>query len=509
MIGWARLWMGTAEGGGLNQVVTQLTSELVRRGHRVIYLRSGLDYSLRRGVRIERERAWEGVECFDVVNSPNLSIGSANFENVREQIESPEHSRLLARFLKDERVGVLHIHAFEGVAFDLVRAVQNEAGIPVVVTPHNYVALCPQIDLLHQERRVCDDYQGGTRCVDCLKVPDFAWERERRAKVHTIRRVMGARLYEALKPSSARIVRGVVGLLPKGTKRHTFEPPSAPSVGFAEDIPAGAPLGHERLLKNSDRHLVVLNEYGTRRQAGVRAMNEAAMVLAPGRFLASVHRAMGVANPNLRHEPLGLRHLDELRDRTRQSATYESTAWRTNDARPLRLVYFGNCWVNKGLGILVDAILRLDPATLARLELDIYASGDDRPHRERLASFRNIRFHGAFTSDDQARALEDADVGVFPGIALENSPLVIMEMLAAGRFVIASRRGAMEEFVKPGIGGLLFEPGGSDALASEIRRVVTGETLLPTRREVQQSSIQRTFAEFVDAMQRAYREVIH
>jgi len=501
--------MGAAEGGGLNQVVTQLARGLVARGARVLYLRSGLEYSLKAGIRIEAEGEWQGVECFSVVNSPNLSIGAANFENVREQIASRQHSRLVASFLRERNVDVFHLHAFEGVGFDLVDAVQS-VGIPVVITPHNYAALCPQVDLLHQERMVCDDYEGGKRCVTCLRVPDFAWERTRRARVHSLRRALSPRVFDSLKPMAKPAAGAIVRALRAirgGGRRTTFEVPAAPGAAFHETLPAGAPLAHERLLANADRHLIVLNNFGERRLAGVAAMNRASLVLAPSKFLARVHQAMGVSESVIRHTPLGLAHLDALRDRAMASGGLDVPAWSPGEPRTLRLVYLGNCWVNKGLHLLVEAVRLLEPATRARLRLDVYASGDDRPFRERLAAHANVRFHGSFGADEQARTLDDADIGVFPGIALENSPLVIQEMLAAGRFVIASRRGAMEEFVSEGRSGTFFNPGDTGALADAITRVVKGDVRVPTRREVLDFAPRTTFSQFLDSVERAYADV--
>lgn len=506
VLGWPRLSLGATEGGGLGQVIRQLSSELAARGHRVVYLRSGLFYSMKAGIRIDAEEAWNGVECFDLVNSPNLS-GSHNFENVREQVSAPEQTRAIVEFLKAQNADLLHLHGLEGVSFDVVAAVRR-AGIPVVVTPHNYVALCPQIDLLRQERWVCDDYEGGRRCVDCLKVPDFRWERRRRARAHTMRRILGDGVYESIKPLAKSLGGLLSGNRGDNGSRRAFEAPAPEGSSFVEPLVEGKPLAHERVLEQRDRHLVVLNEFGERRRAGVQALNAASLVLPPGEYLRRVHEAMGVEASRMRPVPLGLRHIDELRDRCRTSATFDSPSWRADDGRPLALVYFGNCWANKGLSILLDAFEALDAPVRERVELDIYASGDDRAFRERMRALPRVRFHGAFNEDDQAAALERADVGVFPGVALENSPLVILEMLASGRFVIATRRGAMEEFVREGRNGLLFHPGDPRALAQSISQVVRGEVPLPTRRAVQEASRERPFGAFVDEMESVFEEIV-
>jgi glycosyltransferase involved in cell wall biosynthesis len=88
------------------------------------------------------------------------------------------------------------------------------------------------------------------------------------------------------------------------------------------------------------------------------------------------------------------------------------------------------------------------------------------------------------------------DVGVLSYIWLENSPLVLLENLHAGKFTVCSRLGGPVDFIKqPGedatnpLGNGLFFAGGDEAgLARAITRVVTGEVELPSSREVHAAS---------------------
>jgi glycosyltransferase involved in cell wall biosynthesis len=55
----------------------------------------------------------------------------------------------------------------------------------------------------------------------------------------------------------------------------------------------------------------------------------------------------------------------------------------------------------------------------------------------------------------------------------EAAPLALMESLAAGRPVIASRVGGIPEFIRDGVNGILVEPGNATELAAAIARLCT------------------------------------
>jgi glycosyltransferase involved in cell wall biosynthesis len=426
------------------------------------------------------------VDCFDVVNSPVLSTGNFQFNDPRGQVSSPALTDALLTFLSAEGCDVLHVHALEGYPLDLVARARG-AGFPVVVTPHNYFALCPQVDLLHREREVCVDYDGGRRCVGCLRMPDPGAEMRRRAKLNSARRLMGDGL--------AGVAKAV------GRSLRAWTRASSSGIGLDGARPGPEDDQPERaILAGEGVHLRVLNEYGERRRAGVDALRGADLVLPPGPFLLRVHEAMGVGRDKLRLCPLGLPHLDALRRATR--AGPDAAPWRPEGDGPLRLTYFGNCWANKGLAVLVGAIEVLGPSD--RFAVEVHASGDDSPFRARLRGFSQVTFHGAYDAPRQAAALEHAHASVLAGLGLENSPLVILEALAAGRFVIASDRGAVPDFVRDGVNGLLFRAGDPVALARAIQTVLDGRVALPRRHAVLESSPSTTFEQFVGAVVDAY-----
>ncbi|MCA9564763.1 MAG: efflux RND transporter permease subunit, partial [Myxococcales bacterium] len=85
---------------------------------------------------------------------------------------------------------IVHVHSLEGYPMDIVAAIRA-TGRPVVVTPHNYHYVCPQVDLLRHENGVCLDYDGGRACVGCLR-PAPPWKaRLRRRFEQSIATIFG------------------------------------------------------------------------------------------------------------------------------------------------------------------------------------------------------------------------------------------------------------------------------------------------------------------------------
>ena len=70
----------------------------------------------------------------------------------------------------------------------------------------------------------------------------------------------------------------------------------------------------------------------------------------------------------------------------------------------------------------------------------------------------SVRFIGQVSRDEVTTLLASHGALVLPSVWMENSPLSVLEALAAGRPVIASRRGGIPELVEDGQTGFLFEP---------------------------------------------------
>jgi glycosyltransferase involved in cell wall biosynthesis len=87
----------------------------------------------------------------------------------------------------------------------------------------------------------------------------------------------------------------------------------------------------------------------------------------------------------------------------------------------------------------------------------------DGPERKALSlefgHLPNVQFRGHLARVELMQLLKKCKASIFPSICYEGLPLSVIEALATGTPVIASRLGAMEEMIQHGENGLLFEPG--------------------------------------------------
>ena len=133
----------------------------------------------------------------------------------------------------------------------------------------------------------------------------------------------------------------------------------------------------------------------------------------------------------------------------------------------------------KGLDVLVGAI-----ASIARggtdIQLVIVGSGalEDSLRRnvQQLGLEGRVFFEGAVGQDDMASYYANADVFCLPSFA-EGVPVVLMEAMATGRPVVATRITGIPELVEDGVSGLLVAPGSLEQLVGALERLAASREL--------------------------------
>ncbi len=552
IIGWARLSLQGREGSGYNLNCSELAAGLALSGHHVSYMRSGMDYSIRPGMRIRPLEWWRGIACYDLINSPNLSPASSNFNNMVVEMQCPEQTRLVLQWLDAVRAEVLHVHSLEGYGLDLIAAVKA-SGRPVVITPHNYWYGCPQVDLLRHETDVCLDYDGGRACVGCLPTVNAPRLRTVRGVEQSAYRRMGPFWAHTLRSFYFQAKGGVKGILgrapkpvhgPAAIKVDGIDQLKGPPIdaelaaGFRvhdasvhsgeilHDYPVEptdkipqlgvSPMDQNERFLRSDVHLKVINDYGRRRSAGIEALNAASLVTPPSRFVMQAMTAMGMDEQRGRHVRLGQSHFDQINRSVRRSPYYAAAPWTPRSERPLRLAFWGTTRNNKGLEILVQAIPLLPRDVRQKCHFLIHAAGWDWIFRKRLLKYPEVSFWSAYDPLHLIGGAREFDVGILPFVWFENSPLVLLEFLHAGKFVISSRLGGPPEWiVEPGtnpahpLGNGLLTPGGDPAaLAERIERLVTGRVELPSQAQVHEASVLQSYPDHVQEVEGIYRELL-
>ncbi len=134
----------------------------------------------------------------------------------------------------------------------------------------------------------------------------------------------------------------------------------------------------------------------------------------------------------------------------------------------------------KALDSLLDALAMLrvagEPVTL-----DVVGDGTARPEYEaqcaRLEISDLVTFHGAADPDTLRTFYQKATAVVVPS-RFDSFPTVIVEALACGTPVIASRVGGIPTVVRHEGNGLLVEPGWAPGIADAVRRLLGDRALV-------------------------------
>jgi glycosyltransferase involved in cell wall biosynthesis len=367
--------------GGVEQHVDGLSRALARLGHEVhVFARSDAP-EVAQTVATQTNSGnpavtrvawrWEGLQRFqDIYDCPGMAASLATF--------------LRARRAAGEDFQVAHVHHLTGMSVDCLE-VLADAGIPTVLTLHDYWLMCPRGQMWHRQETVCDRVEPS-RCAECLQPTFPAW----------------------LPPDAAA---GTLANL-HARARHLLALPGAVVVPSARALPPFQSLG----LDTSRWHTV---------ENGV------------------------------------------------DTGALEQLALPACGPGPLRLGYLGTLIPSKGLHVLLAAFRRLPRGTV---ELRIHGNsvpyhGDHGYLTRCFAMLRPgdaVTYHGPYATAELPRILEAIDVVCAPALWHEAFGLTVREGLAAGRPVVVSRIGGLQDAVVGGVEGLILPPGDVDAWAGAI-----------------------------------------
>lgn len=162
----------------------------------------------------------------------------------------------------------------------------------------------------------------------------------------------------------------------------------------------------------------------------------------------------------------------------------------------LRLGYIGRLHVEKGLFELLDALASLACRGDRSFKCILAGSGESegalKARVVELGLERYVRFTGALFAEKKAEFWRNIDVLVFPSYA-EGMPYSILESLASGTPVIATRVGAIPDVIQDAVHGWLVPARDAQAIADAIGSLLSNRAPIAA---MSPACIERALAEY-------------
>lgn len=158
-------------------------------------------------------------------------------------------------------------------------------------------------------------------------------------------------------------------------------------------------------------------------------------------------------------------------------------------ATPPRLLFVGRLAVEKGLRYLVEAVALCNRKNLI-LDLTIVGNGPEKNNLKQLVAEHGLEERVCFKGfvplgDDLWELYRQADIFALPSLS-EGQGKVLIEAMANGLVVVATRVGGIPTVVENNVNGLLIEPRSAGAIVQAIERILREPE---TRRKLRQNAL--------------------
>ena len=160
------------------------------------------------------------------------------------------------------------------------------------------------------------------------------------------------------------------------------------------------------------------------------------------------------------------------------------------------ILFVGRLSEEKGVAYLIEAMPEI-LKEIPNISLMIIGDGPEKNNLEelvkRLNLAKNIIFRGWIPNKDLNKVYRNADIFVLPSLR-EGLPVVLLEAMACGTPVVASKVGGIPDIIKNGENGFLIEPKNSKEFADKIIRLLLDEKLKQKFSEEGLKIVQKRFS---------------
>ena len=157
--------------GGLTKYALDLMLAERSLGHDVTMIYPGNASCMSKISEISKCESFHGINVYKLKNGLPVPL----LYGIRNPQLFMEHREIMFfdDFMSTVKPNVLHIHTLMGLPIEILRLFK-EARVRIVLTSHDYFGLCPQVNFINNEGKVCNQ-ADALRCETCNENAWPAW----------------------------------------------------------------------------------------------------------------------------------------------------------------------------------------------------------------------------------------------------------------------------------------------------------------------------------------------
>jgi len=192
-----------------------------------------------------------------------------------------------------------------------------------------------------------------------------------------------------------------------------------------------------------------------------------------------------------------------------QNLSSRGKGLKVNSAEKL-ILFVGGLKPTKGIEYLIQAMSSIRQSE-TKAKLLLVGQGEEKEGLEHLAKNLDlsnyVRFTGGIPNTEVPEYMAASDVFVLPSLS-EGFPNVILEAMASGLPIVATRVGGLPEIIKEGNNGFLVEPKNPQQLAEKVLLILKDKEL---RKRISKNNEEKakgySWESIVDRLEKVYQTI--
>ncbi|KAA0913668.1 glycosyltransferase [Psychrobacter sp. ANT_WB68] len=409
-------------GGGVTVYLANLVKSLLQSNHEVIFLSSGNSYDIKNSKpRLDIKKEGNLTRCI-VYNSPFLAPASSSFYEPEVFTNSNSLDKIAHEiFQRFSDIDVFHFNNIEGLTYGFIKELRESFILSnFIYSVHNYNLLCMQVNLWFNDKENCQDFEEGSRCLNCNNNYNSFQSNLIIKKIQTT-------LSDKMLGKSA-LHKNVYLLTKKTLHKYRY-------------------LNH-KIYKKKNRIPTVNIENNSAafrdfREKNIQMCNDIFdKIICVSERTKDIMKRHGVKENKLNVVYIGTSFYD----------VYKSAELKKGFEKCLTIGYLGYMRKDKGFDFFINSIDKMDLKAKKNINIIIAAHCRDKETAEKLKSlsdgFNSFKVYDGYTHESLPLILEEIDLGIVPVQWEDNLPQVAIEYVCNGIPVLTSNLGGASEIAE-------------------------------------------------------------